>query len=115
MYIKVGDIVAIIAGKDRFSTDEKGKKTLKSGKVVKFFFKEQKVLVEGINIATKHKTPSDNENKGNIVKEELPIHVSNVAVIDPVKNVPTRVGYRFESGKKVRYAKKSGTTLDISK
>jgi large subunit ribosomal protein L24 len=45
----------------------------------------------------------------------LPIHVSNVAVIDPVKNVPTRVRYRFESGKKARYAKKSGTTLDISK
>jgi large subunit ribosomal protein L24 len=115
MYIKVGDTVAIIAGKDRFSTDENGKKTFKSGKVVKVFFKEQKVLVEGINIATKHKNPSDNENKRNIIKEELPIHVSNVAAIDPVKNVPTRVGFRFESGKKVRYAKKSSTILDISK
>lgn len=63
MYIKVGDIVAIISGKDRFFIDEKGNKTVKTGKVIKIFFKEQKVLVEGVNIATKHKNPSKDEKK----------------------------------------------------
>nr|AFN02539.1 ribosomal protein L24 [Candidatus Phytoplasma vitis] len=114
MYIKVGDIVAIISGKDRFFIDEKGNKTVKTGKVIKIFFKEQKVLVEGVNIATKHKNPSKDEKKGNIVKEEMPIHISNVALIDPEKNIPTRVGFRYESGKKVRYSKKTGVLLDVS-
>lgn len=115
MYIKTGDIVAIISGKDRFCVDEKGNKTknLKTGKIIKIFFKEQKVLVEGVNIVSKHKSSSKDGEKGNIVKEEMPIHISNVALIDPEKKIPTRVGFRYESGKKVRYAKKSGTLINF--
>ncbi|MDV3167849.1 MAG: 50S ribosomal protein L24 [Candidatus Phytoplasma stylosanthis] len=111
MYIKLGDIVAIRAGKDRFFKNENGEKTIKSGKVVKIFFQEQRVLVEGINIATKHKATTKEGEKGNIIKEEMPIHVSNLSLIDPEKKIPTRVGFRFENGKKVRYSKKTGITI----
>ncbi|WP_323847889.1 MAG: 50S ribosomal protein L24 [Phytoplasma sp.] len=114
MYIKVGDIVTILSGKDRFLVDENGNKTIKTGKVIKIFFKEQKVLVEGINIAIKHKNSSKDGEKGNIVREEMPIHISNVALIDPDKKIPTRVGYRYESGRKVRYSKKTGALIDLS-
>ncbi|MFR0367864.1 50S ribosomal protein L24 [Candidatus Phytoplasma palmae] len=113
MYIKVGDIVSIISGKDRFYFNEQGQKIFKTGKVVKIFFKEQKVLVEGINIVTKHKTPSKDDEKGNIIKEESPIHISNVALFDPKSKMPTRIGFRIESGKKVRYYKKTGALVDI--
>ncbi|TVY12348.1 50S ribosomal protein L24 [Candidatus Phytoplasma pini] len=113
--IKVGDIVAIISGKDRFFINEKGEKKIKTGKIVKVFFKEQKVLVEGINIVTKHKTSSQKDDKkGNIIKQEAPIHISNVALIESNQNVITRIGFRYELGKKVRYSKKTGNTIDIS-
>ncbi|WCA22309.1 50S ribosomal protein L24 [Candidatus Phytoplasma oryzae] len=114
MYIKVGDYVAIIAGKDRFLIDENGKKTNKVGKVLKIFFKEKKVLVEGVNIITKHQKPIKNEDKGSIIKQEVPIHVSNVSLLDPDKKIPTRIGFRFDSNnKKIRYSKKTGIVLDI--
>ncbi|KND62781.1 50S ribosomal protein L24 [Candidatus Phytoplasma phoenicium] len=113
MSIKVGDIVFILAGKDRFVIGEDKKKKNKTGRVIKVFFKEQKVLVEGVNIVTKHKNASNNEEKGSILKEEAPIHISNVALIDPEKNIPTRVGIRYEANKKkIRYAKKSGVCFD---
>ncbi|CAP18539.1 50S ribosomal protein L24 [Candidatus Phytoplasma mali] len=112
MHIKLGDKVAIIAGKNRFVTDENGKKIIKTGKILKIFHKQQKVLVEGINIVFKHKAPLKDEDKGNIIKQEAPIHISNVALIDSLKNVPTRVGYRIENNKKVRYFKKSGTIIE---
>ncbi|WP_153368672.1 50S ribosomal protein L24 [Candidatus Phytoplasma sacchari] len=113
MYIKVGDYVAIITGKDRFFIDENGQKKNKIGKVLKIFFKEQKVLVEGVNIITKHQKPMNKETKGSIIKQEVPIHISNVSLIDPDKKIPTRIGFRLESNKKVRYSKKTGTILDI--
>ncbi|MFW8664263.1 50S ribosomal protein L24 [Candidatus Phytoplasma citri] len=76
------------------------------------FFIEQRVLVEGVNIAIKHKTSAnDNDQKGQIIKEEMPIHVSNVALIDPDLKIPTRVGFRFDSDKKVRYSKKTGLAI----
>ncbi|KAB8121976.1 MAG: 50S ribosomal protein L24 [Candidatus Phytoplasma cynodontis] len=112
MYIKVGDIVAVIAGKDRFFIDKDGIKKNKIGKVLKIFFKEQKVLVEGVNIITKHQKPLNKEDKGGILKQEVPIHISNVALIDPDKKIPTRVGFRIESNKKIRYSKKTGNVLD---
>ncbi|ABC65628.1 LSU ribosomal protein L24p (L26e) [Candidatus Phytoplasma asteris] len=112
MRIKVGETVAILAGKDRFVTDESGKKMIKTGKVLKVFAKTQKIIVEGVNIKTKHQPPSQNEEKGAIVKQEAPIHVSNVALVDPQTQTSTKVGIRIQSGKKVRYAKKSNQTLD---
>lgn len=60
----------------------------------------------------KHERPTQQNEKGQIVEVEAPIHVSNVMILDPKKNVPTRVGYKIVDGKKVRYAKKSGASLD---
>jgi len=100
MKIQTGDTVAIIAGKD------KGKK----GKVLAVNIEAERVIVEGANIATKHIKRSGN-TPGQIVKVERGIHVSNVAAIDPESKKPTRVGYRIEGTKKVRFAKKSGKAL----
>lgn len=112
MYIKAGDTVAIIAGRDQFVTDKKGNKTRKTGRVIKVYPRTNRVLVEGVNIVKKHQRPTQQNDKGGILEQEAPIHVSNVALIDPKLGVPTRVGYREVEGKKVRYAKKSGESLD---
>ncbi|MBS2126311.1 50S ribosomal protein L24 ['Fragaria x ananassa' phyllody phytoplasma] len=112
MHIKVGETVAILSGKDRYYMDEIGKKKIKTGKVIKIFAETQKILVEGVNIKTKHQPPAQDQDKGTIVKREAPIHISNVALIDPYTQTPTKIGIRLESGKKVRYAKKSNTTLN---
>ena len=112
MYIKAGDKVAVIAGRDQFAVDKKGKKTRKTGRVLKVFPKTDRVIVEGINMTKKHQRPTNANDKGGIIDREAPIHVSNVALIDPKTGVPTRVGYKEVDGKKVRYAKKSGEVLD---
>jgi large subunit ribosomal protein L24 len=112
MYIKAGDTVAIIAGRDQFVTDKKGNKTRKTGRVIKVYPRTDRVLVEGVNIVKKHQRPTQQNEKGGILEKEAPIHVSNVALLDPKTNKPTRVGFRFVDGKKVRYAKKSGESLD---
>lgn len=112
MYIKAGDTVAVIAGRDQFAIDKKGKKTRKTGRVLKVFPQTERVIVEGINIAKKHQRPTNANDKGGIIDKEAPIHVSNVALIDPKTGVPTRVGYKVVDGKKVRFAKKSGEVLD---
>jgi large subunit ribosomal protein L24 len=114
MYIKSGDKVTVITGsqEDKFVTDKKGNKTRKTGRVLKVFPKTERVLVEGINIVKKHQRPTQGNDKGGILEKEAPIHVSNVAIIDPKTGKPTRVGYRLVDGKKVRYAKKSGESLD---
>lgn len=101
MFVKKGDTVVVIAG------DYKGKQ----GTVQKVFVKTNRVLVEGVNVVTKHERPSQSNPDGGIVKKEAPIAISNVMLLDPKTNEPTRVGYKFEDGKKVRYAKKSGTVL----
>lgn len=100
MFIKTGDKVQVITGK------EKGKQ----GTVLKAIPRENRVIVEGLNIAKKH-TRSSMESEGGIVETEAPIHVSNVQLVDPKSGEPTRVGFRFEDGKKVRYAKKSGEAI----
>ena len=112
MYIKAGDTVAVIAGRDQFVTDKKGKKTRKTGRVLKVFPKTDRVIVEGVNMMKKHQRPTNANDKGGIIDREAPIHVSNVALIDPKTGLPTRVGYKDVDGKKVRYAKKSGEILD---
>lgn len=101
MFVKTGDKVKVIAGKD------KGKE----GVVVKTLAAKDRVIVEGVNIVKKHQKPNNQYPQGGIVELEAPIHVSNVQLLDPSTNEPTKVGYKVEDGKKVRFAKKSGTTL----
>jgi large subunit ribosomal protein L24 len=103
MHIKKGDKVAVISGKD------KGKE----GTVVKVFKKDNRVLVEGVNLVTKHLKPSQINPNGGIEEMEAPIHASNVLPVDPKTGKPTRVGISIDkNGKKVRIAKKSGKQLD---
>jgi large subunit ribosomal protein L24 len=101
MFVKSGDKVKVIAGKD------KGKE----GTVLTAFPKKDKVIVEGVNIVKKHTRPTGMGQEGGIVETEAPLHVSNVQLVDPKTGEPTRVGYKIEDGKKVRYAKKSGEAL----
>ncbi|MDI3328224.1 MAG: 50S ribosomal protein L24 [Alicyclobacillaceae bacterium] len=103
MRIKKGDLVVVIAGKD------KGKK----GRVLAAYPKEQRVLVEGVNLVKRHTRPNPANPQGGIITKEAPLHVSNVMIVDPKTGQPTRVGMKILSdGTKVRYAKKSGEILD---
>lgn len=101
MFIKTGDKVRVLAGKD------KGKE----GTVLKSLPKKDRVIVEGINIMKKHNKPSGMSPQGGIEEVEAPIHVSNVMLIDSSNGEATRVGYRFEDGKKVRYSKKTDEVI----
>ena len=101
MRVKKDDTVVVIAGKD------KGKK----GKVVAVLPKQDKVVVEGVNIITKHQKPTAINPQGGIINKEAPIHVSNVMYFDSASGKATRVGYKFEDGKKVRFSKSSGKTI----
>jgi large subunit ribosomal protein L24 len=99
--IKKGDTVVILSGKD------KGK----SGDVIRAIPSEDKVVVQGINMISKHKKPSQGNPQGGIERVEAPMHVSKVAMKDPKTGQPTRVGFKFLDGKKVRVAKKSGEVI----
>lgn len=98
--IKKGDTVKVIAGKDNSA----------EGKVLSVDAKKHKVLVEGVNMITKHEKPSQSNPNGGIVQREAPIDISNVMLL--VKGKPTRVGFRVEDGKKVRFAKSTGEVID---
>ncbi len=100
MKIHTDDQVIVIAGKD------KGKKS----KVVRAIPTENKVIVEGVNIITRH-IKKQGSTPGQKVSYEKPINVSNVMLLDPKTGAPTRIGYKIENGKKVRITKKSGTVL----
>jgi len=103
MKIKKGDQVVVLTGKD------KGAK----GEVLQVLPVESRVLVQGVNIVTKHQKPTQLNPQGGLNKIEKSIHVSNVALLDPKEDKPTRVGYKtLKDGKKVRFAKKSGETVD---
>lgn len=100
--IRKGDKVIVLSGRD------KGK----SGEVVKLVLKEKRAFVQGINVVKRHTKPSQT-NPGGIVDKELPIHLSNLAIIDPKDDKPTRVGFKtLEGGRKVRFAKRSGEVID---
>ena len=103
MHIRKNDLVQVIAGKDR--------KEKKQGIVLKVLPKTNRVVVEGINMVTKHQKPNG-ENPGGRIEIEAPIHVSNVQLICPETNQPTRVRYEFIDGKKVRVSVKSGKPID---
>jgi large subunit ribosomal protein L24 len=112
MIIKKGDTVVVISGKDKYQIDNKGNKTLKSGKVLKANPKDNTVVVEGVNKVKKHVKPTQANQTGSIVEVEAPIAACKVAILDPKKNVPTRVSYTTDKdGNKVRVTKKSGTIL----
>ena len=100
-HIKKGDNVIVIAG------DDKGAK----GRVLQVIVKKGRAVVEGVNIIKKASKPTANHPQGGIIEMEAPINISNLALIDPKSGKPTRVGYRFEDGKKVRYSKKSGEEI----
>ena len=109
MLIKTGDTVVVIAGKNKFTVDKKGNKTLTTGKVLKAFPKTNKVLVEGVNIVKKHVKPKQAQASGSIVEVEAPIAVSNVMLLDPKTNKPCRVSIKTnDKGEKIRVSKQSG-------
>jgi large subunit ribosomal protein L24 len=101
MKIKKDDHVVVIAGKD------KGKR----GKVLRALIKENKVVVEGVNLTKKHKRAGRKGMKGEVIEMAMPLHVSNVMVEDPKDKKPTRVGYKMIKGKKVRVAKRSDSEI----
>ena len=103
LHVKKEDKVIVISGKD------KGKK----GRIIAAYPRENRVLVEGINMVKKHQKPTQQAPQGGIVEIEAPIHVSNVMHIDPKSGKVTRVGYKIlDNGKKVRVAKRSGEIID---
>ena len=100
--IKKGDEVVVVTGR------EKGK----SGQVLEVRRAEDRVVVQGVNMVKRHQRPSQTQ-PGGIVEKEAPLHISNVAHIDPKDKKPTRVGYKFlENGRKVRFARRSGEVID---
>ena len=100
--IKKGDKVVVLSGKD------KGK----HGEVTKAFPKEGKVVVAGVNVATRHKKPTQANPQGGLERREAPLPVSKVAIEDPKTGKPTRVRFEIKDGKKVRVAVKSGEVIN---
>jgi len=99
--IKKGDSVVVLSGKDKGRT----------GEVIKSFPKDGKIVVAGVNIATRHRKPTQENPQGGLVRTEAPMHVSKVAIADPKDGKPTRVRFETKDGKKVRVAVKSGETI----
>ena len=99
--VKSGDVVKVIAG------DHKGAE----GKILRVLREKNKAIVEGVNMVSKHTKPSAKNPQGGIVKKEAPIHISNIALIDPKSKKATRVGIKVEGDKKVRFSKKSNQVL----
>jgi large subunit ribosomal protein L24 len=102
LHIKKGDTVKVIAGNDKGHT----------GKILKVLVEDSRAVVEGANLVSKATKPNAQNTQGGIVKQEAPIHISNLQLIDPKSGNPTRVGRREgKDGKLVRYAKKSGEEI----
>ena len=102
LHIKKNDTVVVLAGEDMGKT----------GKVLKVLVEKNRALVEGVNMVSKSTKPSAKNPQGGIVKQEAPIHISNLSLVDPKSGKATRVGIKVtEDGKKVRIAKKSGEEI----
>ncbi len=102
MKIRKGDRVRVLSGKDRG----------KEGEVMFAFPSEGTVIIDGVNIAKKHQGPRQGIMQTGIIDKEMPIRVSNVAVLSPADNKPTRVAYRFDSnGEKIRICRRTGVDL----
>ena len=101
-HIRKGDTVYVNTGSDKGKT----------GKVLKVLVEKQRAIVEGVHIVSKSTKPSAKHPEGGIVKEEAPVHISNLNVVDPKTGKPTRIGRKKNAeGKNVRYAKKSGEEI----
>jgi len=101
--IKKGDRVIVLTGKDKGKT----------GSVIRMLPKESRVIVQGVNVARRHQRQTASQ-QGGIVAKEMPIHISNVAHVDPKDNKPTRVGIKtLNDGRKVRVAKRSGEEINV--
>ena len=101
--LKTGDEVVVLSGKDRGKT----------GRIVRMVRGEDRAIVEGVNMVSRHTRPSQTE-AGGIVQKEAAIHISNLAIADPKDGTASRVGYKFlDDGRKVRFAKRSGEVLDV--
>lgn len=102
LHIKKGDTVIVISG------ESKGQK----GRVLEVDRKNLRAIVEGVNLVAKHQKPNAAYPQGGIIKKEAPIHISNLMLVDPKTNKPTRIGRKLNSeGKLVRYSKKSGEEI----
>ena len=99
--IKKGDDVIVLAGKDKGRT----------GKVLRVIPSDDRVVVQGIQVVQRHTRPSAGNPQGGIVNKEASIHLSNVALVDS-KGKPTRVGFRLDGDKKVRFAKTTGDAVN---
>ena len=99
--IRKGDNVVVIAGRDRGKT----------GEVLMVLPAENRAVVRGVNLVRRHQkqTPSV---EGGIITKEMPIHLSNISLAEPTDGKPTRIGFRFVEGRKVRYAKRTGDQID---
>ena len=98
LHIKKGDIVFVNSGEDKGKT----------GRVLSVLVSEQRAIVEGVNMVSKHTKPNAKSPQGGIVKKEASVHISNLNVVDPKSEKATRIGRKEVDGKLVRYAKKSG-------
>ena len=98
--IKKGDKVLVISGENKGT----------SGSVLKVLYNENKAIVEGVNMVKRHTKPSAESPKGGIIEKQLPVAISNLSLLTKSGD-KTKVGYRFEDGKKVRYSKKSNEIL----
>ena len=102
--IRKDDEVIVLTGRD------KGKR----GSVLRVVTRTDRVLVEGVNVTKRHVKPTQGDPQGGIVEREAPIHISNVALVDPESERPTRVRYKnLEDGRKVRVAARSGEVIDV--
>jgi large subunit ribosomal protein L24 len=101
LHIRKGDNVIVLAGRDKGKT----------GKVQKVLVEEQRAIVEGINMVSKSSKPSAQNPQGGIVKQEAPIHISNLSLIDPKSGKATRVSIKHEGKNVIRIAKKSGEEI----
>jgi large subunit ribosomal protein L24 len=99
--VKKGDKVVVLTGKDKGKT----------GEIKKVMPDDNKVVVQGVNVQTKHRKPSQT-GPGGLDKIEMPIHVSNVAIVDPKTSKPSRVGFKTVGDRKVRVARRSGEVID---
>lgn len=105
MHVRKGDEVVVTTGKD----------SGKSGEVLKVLPSEGKILVRGVNVVKRHTKPSAANPQGGIIEKEVLIQASNVMLRDPESGKPTRTGYKFlDDGRKVRYAKRSGSTIETN-
>ena len=100
--IRKGDKVVVLSGKDKGKT----------GEVIRSMPKDMKVVVSGVNVAVRHKKPSQANPQGGLERKEAPLHVSKVAIADPKSGAPSRVRFETRDGKKVRVAAKSGELIN---